>query len=291
MKFGLSSYSLAGALADGRVSVPGLVEWAAQNGVDALELSEAGLGADLSQDAALRAELKAQAALHNVVLSNYVVGADFSGPALNGPDRDAEVARIKTHIDAAHDLGIERFRHDVFPWGWRPANYAQYRQGLESVVPACQEVADYAAQFGITTSVENHGMALNLSERILELVHLVDRDNFKVTLDIGNFLCLDESPEASVARLLPYATIVHLKDFYQRTKNPGDGWLKTEAGNYIQGSVLGLGDMDIARIFKIMHDGGYTGRFSLEYEGREDCLTAVPTGLKNANRLWEEVNA
>lgn len=283
MKFGLSSYSLAGALADGRLDIPGVVDWAAENGSNSLELADAGLGADLSREPELRAELKDRAAGRGVQLTNYVVGADFSAP-----DRDAEVARIKQHVDAAHDLGIQRLRHDVVPWGWKPASHAEYLDAFEAVVPACQDVADYASGLGITTSIENHGMAFNLSERLLQLVHAVDRENFKITLDVGNFLCLDEVPEAAIARLLPHASIVHLKDFYRRTKNPGEGWLKTEAGNYIQGAVLGLGDMDIARIFRIFRDGGYEGQFSIEYEGREDCLTAVPAALANASRLWEE---
>ncbi|XAS67397.1 sugar phosphate isomerase/epimerase family protein [Micrococcaceae bacterium Sec5.7] len=282
MKIGLSSYSLAGALADGRLGVADLVDWAADAGAGHLELADAGLGADLSESPALRTAVTERAAERGMELGNYVVGADFSGP-----DAPAEVARIRKHLDAAAELGITRFRHDVVPWGWQPADHREFREACDAVVPACRELADYAADLGITTSVENHGMAFNLSERLLALVHAVDRENFRITLDIGNFLCLDEAPEAAIPRLLPYASIVHLKDFYIRRSAPGAGWLKTAAGNYIQGSVFGLGDLDMERIAGIIRDSGYDGPLSIEYEGREDCLTAVPDCLENAGRLLQ----
>ncbi|MBB6406894.1 sugar phosphate isomerase/epimerase [Arthrobacter sp. AZCC_0090] len=282
MQIGLSTYSLAGALANGRVGLLDLPGWAATHGASHLEVAEAGLGVDLSSDQAAAEGLRERAGESGIALVNYVVGADFLGN-----DAAEEIERVKTHLDTAHRLGISRFRHDVVPWAWRPASYTEYRNALERVVPASRELADYAAGLGITTSVENHGMAFNVSERLLQLVHAVDRENFKITLDIGNFLCVDELPESAVAKLLPYAAVVHLKDFYSRKRSPGEGWLRTLAGDYIQGSVLGLGDMDLPRILRLIKDFGFSGPCSVEYEGREESLTAVPESLRNAAALWE----
>lgn len=282
MQIGLSTYSLAGALADGRMGVLDIPAWAASHNAGHLELADAGLGADLTSQSATVQSLKERAAARDIALENYVVGADFLQP-----DTAEEISRVKTHLDVAHELGIRRFRHDVVPWAWQATTYPDYQEALGRVIPACRELADYAAGLGITTSVENHGMTFNNSERLLQLVHAVDRPNFRITLDIGNFLCVDEIPESAVARLLPYASVVHLKDFYDRRRNPGQGWLQTLAGNYIQGSVFGLGDMDLTRILRVIKDYGFTGPCSIEYEGREDCLTAVPSSLHNASALWE----
>lgn len=281
MQIGLSTYGLAGALADGRLGLTDLPGWAADHKAAHLEVADAGLGVDLAAEPDAVAELRERAAEHAVSVENYVVGADFLGP-----DVAAEVERVQRQVDVAAALGASRFRHDVVPWGWRPGTYAEYREALGAVVPACREVAAYAQDLGITTSVENHGMAFNRSERLLQLVDAVDRPNFRITLDIGNFLCLDEAPEVGVAALLPYASVVHLKDFYIRRRNPG-GWLATPAGSFIQGAVLGLGDMDIPRIVGILRDHGFEGPCTVEYEGREDCMTAVPTSLHNAIAIAE----
>ena len=46
----------------------------------------------------------------------------------------------------------------------------QAKVRFETVVEAAAEVADYAARYGITTMVENHGFFVNGSDRIIRLV-------------------------------------------------------------------------------------------------------------------------
>jgi sugar phosphate isomerase/epimerase len=189
----------------------------------------------------------------------------------------------------AQRLGITRLRHDVVEWAWRESDLAELEKTFTQIVPACQEIADYAAERGIETSVENHGFCINNSERVRRLIHLVDRPNFGTTLDIGNFLCVDDSPVAAVAQNVQYASVVHLKDFYVRRTEPGRGWLKTLAGNYIRGSILGFGDLEIPRILRIIKESGYDGPLSIEFEGLENALVAAEIALDNAERIWGEV--
>lgn len=227
--------------------------------------------------------IKERAAERGVSLSNYVVGADLRSSDLVG-----QIASLKKHIDVAHELGITRFRHDVVEWAWRETDQAEFESVFASIVPICQEIADYAAPLGITTSIENHGFYMNNSERVRRLIFAVDRPNFKTTLDIGNFLCIDELPESAVVQNLPYASVVHLKDFYIRDSKPGDGWLTTLAGNYILGSIVGFGDLPMKRLIGQIKGSGFDGPISIEFEGLEDDLVGVKTGLANAIRIWNE---
>lgn len=284
MKIGFSSYSFAGAMADGRLDLAGVLDWVAQHGASHLEISEAGLTEPLTVDSAR--EIRAKAESLGLPIINYVVAADF-----RGQDLEAEVARLRGQLDIAQALGAQFFRHDVVEWAWREASQAELESVLAEIVPACQQVADYAAGLGITTSVENHGFFMNHSERIARLLFLVDRENFKTTLDVGNFLCVDDSPYAAVAKLAPQASVVHLKDFFIRENFPGDGWLETIAGNYLQGSVLGFGDLDLARILWTVREEGFDGPLSIEYEGAQDCLSACESALANARRLLAELDA
>jgi hypothetical protein len=173
---------------------------------------------------ALIAAIRDHAGATGVPLSNYAVGADFRGDDLAG-----EIARVKQHLDTAHALGIRFFRHDVVAWAWREESQEEFEGIFDRLVQASRELADYAAPLGITTSIENHGFCMNVSERVRRLIVAVDRPNFRTTLDIGNFLCVDEDPVSAVPLNLPYASVVHLKDFYHRDFLPGDGWLTTLA--------------------------------------------------------------
>lgn len=62
-------------------------------------------------------------------------------------------------------------------------------------------IADYAAQFGITTTIENHGFSVQASDRVQRVLHAADL-NFKMKLDIGNFMYVDENPIISVMKNL-----------------------------------------------------------------------------------------
>jgi sugar phosphate isomerase/epimerase len=282
MKIGISSYSFATEFAAGTMDILDAVDWVAETDASHLEIAIAGLGSQLINDPDLVARLKRRAAEKGVLLANYVAPADFQSG-----DSAAEIAILKQHIDVAHLLGIIHFRHDVVAWNWRESDQGELEAALLIIVPACQEIADYAATLGITTSVENHGFFMNNSERVRRLIYAVDRPNFRMTLDVGNFLCVDEMPLSAVGQSLPYASVVHLKDFYIRDSIPGEGWLRTLAGRSILGSIVGFGDLPVAEVIQLIKRSGFDGPISIEFEGLEDSRYACATGLANARRLWD----
>lgn len=103
-------------------------------------------------------------------------------------------------------------------------------------------MTEYAAARGIRTMVENHGTFLQDSLRLEQLVAAVDHANFGLLVDMGNFLCADEAPEAAVGRLAPYAFHAHAKDFLYKpctARDPGRTWFATRAGAYLRGTVIG----------------------------------------------------
>jgi sugar phosphate isomerase/epimerase len=245
---------------------------------------DANIATDLVNQPALIAAIRDHAKARGVPLSNYSVAADF-----RAADLPAELARVKQHIDTAHALGISYFRHDVVAWAWRESSQAEFESIFGTLVEASRELADYAAPLGITTSVENHGFCMNGSERVRRLITHVDRPNFRTTLDIGNFLCVDEVPESAVPLNLPYASVVHLKDFYHRDFVPGSGWLTTLAGNAIQGSIVGFGDLPMKRLLAAIKASGFDGPIAIEYEGQVPDLQANETALANTLRIWSEI--
>ncbi|MNI46800.1 Inosose dehydratase [compost metagenome] len=181
-------------------------------------------------------------------------------------------------------------RHDVTDWSSSYTSSLKFETDLVKLVDACRQIADYAAQFGITTSIENHGQYIILSERVLRLVETVDRPNFKITLDIGNFLCVNEDPFTAVKRCLPLASIVHFKDFYIRPsyRKPGEGWIHTIGDTYLRGSIFGEGDVEVRNIIQHIKQSGYDGDVVLEFEGFEESRLGSKRGFDNIRRIWDE---
>lgn len=303
MKIGLTSYSLNADITSGRKTILDAMRFAKSKGAEGIEIVPFGFTLHDDKTGAfnepLIAAIRSLSEELALPLTNYAVLGDL----LRWDDdaRHAEIERLKRHIDVAAKLGLTRMRHDI----------SSFRRPLESNTPrnferefpmavaCCQELADYAAQFGITTLVENHGFFVNGSDRVLRLIDAVDRPNFGLLLDTGNFACVDENPTIAVKKCAPYAKMVHLKDFYIRETRrlPGIGglfrcdagsWFSSNSGEYmLRGSILAQGDLDVWASLRFLHDAGYNGWVSVEFEGMEDGETGSEAGMNAARAILD----
>ncbi len=296
MDLGFSSYSFYQKLRTGAMSLLDVVDWVAASEGEHLEIATVSLSQDMTNDTSTLVSdpdfvrvLGAKARSAGVPLSNLVIPANFLTDTPE--DYDREMNRVKDHIRVADVLDIRLFRHDVVAWAHRDTDIADYERSLPVLVDACSEIARFAAGYGITTSVENHGMMVNASERVRRLIYLVNEPNFKTTLDVGNFLVVDEDPVSATIQNIPYASIVHLKDFYIRPQrdDPGPGWLSTAGGSHLLGSIVGYGDMNMRGVLRAVVASGFDGYVSIEFEGIEDCMLGAELGLANAKRILDEV--
>ena len=287
MKIGLSSYSLSRAIGSGQLGILEAIDWIANAGGEHMEVVPGGAW-DIHVPG-LPEKLAARAKEAGIDLSSYTIGANFvnDDPAA----RAAEVARIKSEVDIAAALGVKFMRYDA---GWRPipeTTLENFEKDLPLVADCCREVAAYAARYGITCSVENHGYHFQDCERVRRLVKMVDLPNYRTTLDVGNFLCADGDPVSSVRTNIDIASFIHFKDFFRRTAgNPpiGEGWSRSRAGHYLRATVIGHGSVELVPIVKIIKESGYDGYVSVEFEGKEDCLWACKVSLDNAKKLFAE---
>lgn len=262
-----------------------VIEWTAEAGGEHVEIVP--VGYDLHQQEGLAERIRDKAAASGIEISNYAV----RGNLITDSEQSfhAEVARLKTEVDMAVRLGVKLMRHDA---ATHPdTSVKHYRVQFDRLAAGCREIAEYAAGFGITTSVENHGYLLQASDRILALVDAVGRDNFRTTLDVGNFVCVDEDPLAAVRKNAPYASMVHFKDFYIRSeeRDPGEGWFRSAAGRYLRGAIVGQGDLEMDAITAAVKNSGYDGYVSVEFEGLEECKEGTRIALANVRRIWGRV--
>lgn len=286
--FGFSSYSFHSKLSTGEMTLPQVIEWVAASEGEHLELAVLGDDADspipnISSDPTYVDQIRAAAETAGVPLTSLAIGADLS----TGDPQQIE--RVTQYVDLAERLGITRMRHDVVPHaGHEGDDTPLFEQVLPSIVAASKEIAQYAAAKGITTSLENHGFFVQSAERVRRIIHAVDEPNFLTTLDVGNFVCVDESPEVSVAQNIPYAMVVHFKDFYLRPADaaPGAGWFRSRGGKHLRGAVVGNGDIDLRAVARAIKESDFTGFAAIEFEGWEDCLLGCERGISYAKSLF-----
>jgi sugar phosphate isomerase/epimerase len=85
-------------------------------------------------------------------------------------------------------------------------------------------------------------------------VETVNSDWLKVIMDCGNFV---QDTYANLEQVAPHTVMVHAKTYFG-----GGEWYTL--------------DLDYARIAGILRAFGFAGYVSIEYEGKEDPLTALP---------------
>jgi len=296
MKLGLSSYSFRPLLANGSMQIEDMFDWLRTNRAEHLEIATfsfaepgAEAGYDLTAETETLGRVAAASATTGIPISGICLAAKFA--FVDDAERRAQIDLVKRHIELCNRLQIGLLRHDVVLWSQRLNQTAEFEDAFPSIVDACHEIATFAASQGVTTSVEDHGFFMNGSDRIKRLLHAVDLPNFKFTVDVGNFLCVDEDAVVATKASLADASFVHLKDFYVRRTLPGPGWLETLGGQFIRGSVFGYGDLETRMILEAIVASGYDGFVSLEYEGNEPTLFGCETGLGNIRRLLAEIGA
>ncbi|GAA3412487.1 sugar phosphate isomerase/epimerase family protein [Paenibacillus hodogayensis] len=290
MKLGISLYCLKGAIVSSEMTVLEAIDWIAEAGATHVEIIP--IGFDLLEQPEFADAIRDRALRAGIEVSNYCVSANFV--TADAEEVEHMIERLKRHVDVTARLGAKRMRHDVASRPIGDISVRNFRRDLPKLAEACRAIADYAAGYGITTSVENHGYYMQGSERVQQLIDEVDRDNYRTTVDIGNFLCVDEQPLIAVQRNIRLASMVHLKDFYVRTpdRSPGPscpGWFPTAGGNRLRGAILGQGDIPIRDILRVVKEAGYDGYISLEFEGIEECKSATMQGFEYAKRVWGEV--
>ncbi|GHV71099.1 sugar phosphate isomerase [Spirochaetia bacterium] len=306
MNVGLSIYSLLESIRSGKLTILDAMQWIKDNGGDHVEFVDFVVNLTGKDD--LIKSIREKSETSGLAISAYSVSANL---LQNDDDTyKKELDNAFKFIDTAHKLGAPVMRSDLYSvmtnFGKDDADF--FEGSFQRLVKAARDLADYAKQYNITVTIENHGTMLNGSERVRRFVKAVGRDNYKVTLDVGNTLCVDERPDICVSALLPWAATVHFKDFYIRKdeiaigtkyidksgkildtppETPGFGniWFKTTHGRFLRGAIVGHGDIDIPEIVSILKAQGYNGNLTIEFEGIENCELACRAGLRNLNSI------
>jgi sugar phosphate isomerase/epimerase len=185
--------------------------------------------------------------------------------------RAADLAELKRWIERFSAIGAQFVR--VNPGS--PFSPHHGEQPPAHLVDALVELGEFAAQHGSRLLVENHGGPSSDPEWMLGLLDAVGREHLGLLLDLGNFdalmqptmALLFQSPDApavdpvallegvdltsvyaGIERLAPRAELVHVK-----AHDVDD-----------HGAVRAI---DLDRAIRILHEHGYDGPLTVEYEG------------------------
>jgi len=266
-RIGVSSYSFWGFNREDLRPIDICVEHAARMGFDGFEILQRQL---LSTDRAELMKVKRRAFLLGLDLMGYSTHQGFLSP--DKAKRREQIDHTIACLEQAYQLGIPTMRVNSGTWGTSGSfDELMANRGAEKpiegfteedaygwVIDAYGELAVEAETRGIIMGLENHWGLGRTAEGVKRVVDAVNSPWLRVTLDTGNFL---EDPYDRLAILAPDTVLVQAKTYYG-------------------GGVWYTLDLDYERIAAITRDAGFKGYISLEFEGKEDPLTAVPKSLE-----------
>lgn len=286
MRISVSSYSFEQYRRAGKLDLPGMIRQAAEMGFEGIEFTDLPKDLPTEERFALARDLKEDAARAGIAIAAYAVGANLWQP--DPEKRAAEVERLKGEVDLAAELGAPVMRHDLV-WALDKTGAGRSFLGMMPGLAKCtREITRYAAGKGIRTCSENHGLIAQDSTRMEAFAAAVNEDNYGLLVDLGNFLCVDEDPAHAVSRVANFAFHVHAKDFIINAEN-GEYQGMTRGMNRYLGVAVGDGCVPVKQCLSILKHAGYDGWVTVEFEGREDCLTGIRKGLDRLTGYLKEI--
>jgi sugar phosphate isomerase/epimerase len=148
-------------------------------------------------------------------------------------------------------------------------HYSDYSTAAREVLCAnLLRLAD--AHPHVTFVFENHDGASLHPEVCADVLGRVARPNIRMNFDPVNFAKAGVDPMAALTIVRPFVGHVHLKGLDQ--------------GEYCE---FGEGDVDLGPVVRSLVDGGYGGRFTVEYEGRSDGTLRLYRSVQRARAVLE----
>ena len=263
------------------------VDYAVEAGIDALEPYPAHEFAEPTDEAVAKAkEFGEYAKSKGININCFSMGINITVG-----DKIAEsIERLKGYARVAAAMGSPFLHHTLLPMLVHSnEENPKFDELLCRAVKGIREVYDYAESVGIRAVYEEQGFVFNGCERFERLLNAVDRD-IKMVADLGNIKFVGEDPVDLIGRFAPHIVHVHVKDYLYKpaTANfPGEEWYTARNGDYLRGTIVGHGTIDFVTCCRILIGSGYTGSFSLEYDGKEDPFLADKLSSRNFRRYYE----
>ena len=244
-----------------------IIDQAAAMGFDGVELLLVQMP---SEETSYLNKLKKQAFHSGLDLMGFSTHQGFVTP--DRASRDENVQLTIHQIELAYQLGIPTMRINTGRWGTSESfDHLMENRGIEPtlegytdedgfkwVIDAIEKCLPTAEKCGVVLGLENHWGLGRTAKGVKRIIDAIHSPWLKVTLDTGNFL--DDTYD-QLEMLAPDAFFLQAKTYYG-----GGNWYSL--------------DLDYPRIGEIMRRNQYKGYISLEFEGREDPLVAVPKSLK-----------
>ena len=313
MKFSLFSVTYAGLFYNGKaLTLEQQIHKAKELGFDGLAIeAKRPIASPLDLSKTDRARIKSVAADEGVELVAVESVSNFCGNLME--ERENNLAMMRYVLELAHDLGVDMVKifaawpgiiNDDMPAMYGPYDRGNYYKPLfaadlkiwQRAVEGIREVADWAADMGITLVLQNHGPVLTPGyEDVLAMTKEVDRSNLKICLDVPMFFDRQRTEYVREA-------VEKCSEYIRYTHYGAWNFSESEDGEVILDPAPSHGGIiNYETFIEALYHHGYDGWLTSEYClpvlrdhklcGIEDIDEATRRGLRYMKQLVQGVTA
>ncbi len=197
----------------------------------------------------------------------HAVTAYPSFISLDPEKQKANLDNLEQYLDLASDLGAKFLR--IFIGELEQKN--NYSLVYPAILYQLEKALSYAETCGVILALEPHDDFVRL-ETLLPILEQVKHSHLKVIWDVGNNFAAGDGMEQYLPLLPGRIAYLHLKDGRGR----GENW---------QLYPLGKGDVPFRKIFEALHQTGFQGALSVEWErawhpGLDRAEIALPNSIR-----------
>ena len=259
-------------------NIENCIDLAADMGFDGVEILHKQME---DESNAYLQKLKQRAFRRGIDLCGFSTHQTFVSP--DKEVRQKNIEHTKHCIELAYRLGIPTIRVNTGRWGTsKDFDELMANKGIEPSLPgvsddtgfgwvidSLQQCLAKAQECGVVLGLENHWGLGRTAAGVNRVVDGVNSPWLQITLDTGNFL---EEMYEQMDAIAPRAVLVQAKTYYG-----GGTWYTL--------------DVDYQRVAAILRKHNYRGYVSLEFEGKEDALTAIPKSLQQLRQVFGPARA
>ncbi len=208
--------------------------------------------------------------------------------------RLAEMEGIRKVIGYAKYLGARYIR--IYAGNFAAGDQDPEGKMLEKLVESMQVLGEEAKREGVVLVMENHFNTMTVSAaQSIEAARRIGHPNVGILYDQANLaFTLQEDYQTAIPLQMEKVAYVHVKDLQFKEGNlpfvsDQVSHPKEEERNVVT-RIVGQGDLDWMGILQMMHDYGYGGWLSLEYERRwhPDDIPDASIGMKQSAKYLKK---
>lgn len=214
--------------------------------------------------------------------------------SLDEETRRNEMDGIRKVIGYAKYLGAKYIR--IYAGNYAGNETDPDGKKMEKLVASMKELGEDAKAAGVVLVMENHFNTMTVSaKQSMEAAERIDHPNVGILYDQANLaFTLQEDYEDALAIQSSQVKYVHVKDLQFKEGNIAFvsdevSHPKEEDRNVIT-RIVGEGSLKWPQILQLLHDKGYEGWLSLEYERRwhPDDIPDASVGMKKSAEYLRE---